>query len=139
MILSIHSLPALINNKRGGIRARIAMAVVTLVVVGVFIVMLLGRNAEQQKFHYDNALTIAEYGLGEALMNLRKNPDWTEGFSDVAYNEGTYSVVLDKKTVNDTTLFTVESTGKSGAVKRSKTVVVALCVSEEGDSVWQKH
>jgi hypothetical protein len=126
-------------RERGGVSIRILMAVVTLAALGVVIALFLARKTEDQKYHYGNALTIAEYGLGEALMQLGQDFRWREGFSQKEYDLGTYSVKLTTRTMHDTLFLTVESTGKSGSARRGKTAVLRLEVSENGDSLWRQH
>jgi hypothetical protein len=128
-----------VENERGGVSLRIVMAIVTLVVVGFFIVMLLGKKGENQKIHYGNALTIAEYGLGEALMRLGENFRWRDGFVNQPYNQGSYSVNLDTARSGDTLFLTVEATGRSGQVERRKTLVLRMEAGEQGDSLWRQH
>ncbi|MBD3390931.1 MAG: hypothetical protein GF418_02710 [Chitinivibrionales bacterium] len=126
-------------TSRGGIPARILMAAATLVVVGVFIVVLLSRKGESQKLHYANALVVAEYGLGEALMKLGENPGWKEGFANVPYKDGSYTVSLTTKERNDSLFLTVKSTGRSGSVRRSKSIVFRGEISAQGDTLWRQH
>ena len=127
------------GNARGGVQTRIIMALVTLAIVGVFIVTFLGKKEESQKFHYANALTIAEYGLGEALMKLGENPKWKEGFESTEYKGGTYEVRLSTQQTNDTLFLTVESVGRSGSVERNKTIIFCSEVTPEGASTWRQH
>jgi hypothetical protein len=128
-----------LRSARGGIRARIIMAAATLVIAGALIVMLLNKNEADERYHYENALTIAEYGWGEALTRLREEPGWTEGFRDVKYKDGSYSVTLTRRQAKDTVLLTVESTGRSGSVDRHKSIVLSLGIGPDGDSVWQQY
>jgi hypothetical protein len=128
-----------LRTARGGVRARILMAAGTLVVAGILIVVLLNKNEADERYHYENALTIAEYGWGEALMRLREEPSWSEGFKDVNYKDGSYTVTLTKEQPKDTVLLKVESVGRSGSVERSKSIVLCLQVGPEGDSLWRQH
>jgi len=130
---------SVVYNARGGIQSRIIMAAATLVVVGIFIIVLLSKKGESQKFHYDNALKIAEYGLAEAMTRLHEDFRWRDGFAAVEYNRGTYTVTLDTRQRQDTLLLTVESTGRSGSVERKMTVVLRCEVTPQGDSIWRQY
>jgi hypothetical protein len=127
------------HHDAGGVSLRILFAAVTLAAVGFLVVLLLTRKNESQKFHYGNALTIAEYGMSEALMKLGQDFKWQEGFLGMKYNHGTYTVTITHRTQGDTLFSDVESTGKSGAAHRKKNIVLRMNVSPQGDSAWTIH
>jgi hypothetical protein len=124
-------------GERGGIAARVLLAVVTLIVVGVFIKVFLDKKEEGQKYHYENALRIAEYGLGQALMQLGQNPSWRAGLPRTSYNEGWYRVSLTTRTNRDTLFLTAESEGSSGPVVRTTSKSFFRTISPRGDTTWQ--
>ena len=55
------------------------------------------------------ALAIAEAGLNDAFSELRADSSWNSGFSDKAFDDGSYTVTVSGSLPN----LTVESTGTS--------------------------
>jgi type II secretory pathway component PulK len=48
------------------------------------------------------ALAIAEAGLNDALSEIRSNSSWTTGFTDKAFNGGSYTVDVNDSTITST-------------------------------------
>jgi Tfp pilus assembly protein PilX len=73
------------------------------------------------------ALTIAEAGLNDALSELRTNSNWSSGFTDKSFNNGSYSTTVCGSLPN----LTLESTGTSqqGFIAR---VAAAITVASSG-------
>jgi hypothetical protein len=137
MTISPHRHYRLGLGERGGIMARVLLAVFTLIIVGVFIKVFLDKKEEGHKYHYENALRIAEYGLGQALMQLGQNPSWRTGLPRTSYNEGWYRVSLSTRTARDTLFLAVESEGCSGPVVRTTSRSFVRTISPRGDTTWQ--
>jgi len=103
----------------------------TVLLVAIFVIALLSAvvigmlqlNTEEIKLVHNqisaaHALAVSEAGLNDAFSELRIDPNWSVGFSDKAFNGGSYTVTVSGSLPN----LTVESTGTSsqGFVARNR-------------------
>jgi len=56
----------------------------------------------QNQIFATEALAIAEAGLNDALSELRVDPNWNTGFTDKAFNAGSYTVNVNGSTITST-------------------------------------
>jgi Tfp pilus assembly protein PilX len=94
----------------------------TVLIMTVFVVALLSAlaigmiqlNTEEiqlmrNQIYAAEALATAEAGLNDAFAELRADSSWSDGFTDKAFNGGSYTVTVSGSLPN----LTVESTGTS--------------------------
>ena len=94
-----------------------SVLLVTIFIVALFSAVVLGMlqiNTEEiqimrNQIYAAQALTIAEAGLNDAFSELRADSSWNSGFSDKAFDDGSYTVTVSGSLPNPT----VESTGTS--------------------------
>lgn len=122
-------------GNEGGIPLRILFLLITLIIVGISIALLLREKQKRHEINYNKALIISEYGLQQALEDLRDSPSLIGKKERTDYNEGWYTVAMDTHTVNDTVLLNVESSGHCGSVYREKEITLKLVVNGS-DSLW---
>lgn len=90
------------------------MAVYVIAMMSALVIGMLQMNTEeiqlmQNHVNLAGAVATAEAGLNDAFYELRNDSSWTTGFTDKAFNGGTYTV-----TVSGTLpTLTVQSTGTS--------------------------
>lgn len=80
------------------------------------------------------ALATAEAGLNDALYEIRADPNWTTGFTDKAFNGGSYDVTVTGTLPN----LTIESQGTSSqsfVAKVQADVTVGLKPSDNNSYV----
>lgn len=127
------------ENKRaresGGVGIRIALAAITLVIIGAAIAFFLNNYQEGLKENHRKAARISEYGLQSALEHLSAEPSWTKGFDRVPYDGGYYTVSLEKSFHRDSALLTVTSRGYLKNASDSRECVLGLSV-HDNDSIW---
>ena len=88
------------------------MAVYVIAMMSALVIGMLQMNTEeiqlmQNHVNLADAIATTEAGLNDAFYELRNDSGWTTGFTDKAFNGGTYSV-----TVSGTLpTLTVQSTG----------------------------
>jgi hypothetical protein len=90
-----------------------SVLLVTIFVIAFLSALVMGMlqmNTEeiqlvQNQIYAAQALATAEAGLNDAFSELRADPNWTAGFSDKAFDGGSYSV--------DVNGYTIISTGTS--------------------------
>jgi hypothetical protein len=56
----------------------------------------------QNQIFAANAAAIAEAGLNDVFSKLRANPNWKAGFTDKAFNGGSYTVDVNDSTITST-------------------------------------
>jgi Tfp pilus assembly protein PilX len=56
----------------------------------------------QNQIFSAEAFATAEAGLNDALSELRVDPDWNAGFTDKAFNGGSYTVDVNDSTITST-------------------------------------
>ena len=80
------------------------------------------------------ALATAEAGLNDALYEIRADPNWADGFTDKAFNGGSYDVTVTGTLPN----LTIESQGTSSqsfVAKVQADVTVGLKPSDSNSNV----
>ena len=65
------------------------------------------------------ALATAEAGLNDALAQLRADRHWRRGYTDKAFNDGSYSVTVDGSTIHSTA---ITASGFTAAMEAEVTV-----------------
>lgn len=116
--------------KRRGDKAGSVLLVVVLVTALLAAVVMghLQMNAEeiqlmQNHVYSAEALATAEAGLNDALAQLRSDSSWDTGFSNKAFNGGSYTVTVDGTSI------TATGTTSRGFVAR---VRAELTISSDG-------
>ena len=90
------------------------MTVFIVALLSALVIGMLQLNTEEIQLMRNHvytaeALAIAEAGLNDAFAELRADSSWTAGFTDKAFNGGSYTVAVSGSLPN----LTVESTGTS--------------------------
>ena len=83
---------------------------ITVFVVALLAVLTMGilqMNTEeiqlmQNQIYAAEALATAEAGLNDAFKELRTDPNWSTGFTDKAFNGGSYTVDVNSTTITST-------------------------------------
>lgn len=102
------------KTKRKNNGSVMLMAVYVIAMMSALVIGMLQMNTEeiqlmQNHVNLAGAVVTAEAGLNDAFYELRNDSSWTTGFTDKAFNGGTYTV-----TVSGTLpTLTVQSTGTS--------------------------
>ena len=82
-----------------------AIAFLSALVMGMLQMNTEEIQLVQNQIYAAQALATAEAGLNDAFSEFRADPNWTAGFSDKAFEGGSYSV--------DVNGYTITSTGTS--------------------------
>lgn len=102
------------KTKRKNNGSVMLMTVYVIAMMSALVIGMLQMNTEevqlmQNHVNLAGAVATAEAGLNDAFYELRNDSSWTTGFTDKAFNGGTYTV-----TVSGTLpTLTVQSTGTS--------------------------
>jgi hypothetical protein len=123
------------RSQSGGVAARVLLACVTLVGIGVLIAFMLQHYQEQQRENHRKAGTISEYGLQVTLERLSAETSWGGDTGKVQYDGGWYTVALRRFTRNDTLMLELKSEGHMGSATDTRDCLLSLLV-KNGDSVW---
>ena len=99
------------------------IALLSVVVLGVLQVNTEEMQLMQNHVRAAQAQAIAEAGLNDVLAQLRSDAEWDAGFTDKAFDGGSYTVTVDGATV------TATGTTSSGFVAR---VAAELTISPAG-------
>jgi type II secretory pathway component PulK len=83
---------------------------ITILVIALLSALVMGMlqmNTEEiqlvrNHIYAVQALAIAEAGLNDALSEIRSNSSWTTGFTDKAFNGGSYTVDVNDSTITST-------------------------------------
>jgi len=83
------------------------MAIFATALLSVLVMGMLQMNTEeiqivQNQIFAAEALAIAEAGLNDAFSELRVDPNWNAGFTDKAFNDGSYTVNVNGSTITST-------------------------------------
>lgn len=119
----------------GGIKLRVLLAALTLVILGAAVVVLVRSYQRDLRVHHREALQVSEDGLLRALQKLQREPSWSEGFGKTEHPNGWYKVTMSLETDRGEKEMTVASEGHSGPAVRRQISVLHLKM-HEGDSVW---
>lgn len=127
-----------IKTQFGGVKIRVLVATMTLLIIGGIMFGLLQSSSQEQQISQRKALAISEYGLLTALQKIGEQPSWNSGFSKVAYEDGWYEVRIENMVENDTVLLKIVSIGHYESVAETRQCVLRLNISG-GDSIWVRH
>ena len=83
------------------------MVVFTIALLSVLVMGMLEINTEeyqliQNQIYSAKALAIAEAGLNDAFSEIRADSNWNTGFSDKAFEGGSYTVDVNSNTITST-------------------------------------
>jgi len=101
----------------GKFRHKGSVLLITIFVIALLAAVVMGMlqlSTEEIKLVHNQisaaqALAVAEAGLNDAFSELRVDSSWNSGFTDKAFNGGSYTVTVSGSLPN----LTVESTGTS--------------------------
>ena len=119
----------------GGIKLRVLLAALTLVIVGTAVVVLVRSYQRDLRVHHREALQVSEDGLLRALEKLQQEPSWSAGFPKTEHPNGWYTVSMERKADGGRQEMTVIAEGHSGPAVRRQICVLHLKMHEV-DSVW---
>ncbi len=97
------------------------VALISAVTVGILEINTEEIQLMQNHVHIAEALAIADAGIEDAIMNLRQDKDWQEGFQAKPFAGGRYTVDL-RKTGKVITISSL-GTNASGSKARIETDV----------------
>lgn len=83
------------------------MVVFVIALLSALVVGMLQMNTEEIQLVYNQicaaeALATAEAGLNDAFAEIRTDSTWTAGFTDKAFNGGSYTVAVADSTITST-------------------------------------
>ncbi len=83
------------------------VAIFVIALLAVLTMGILQMNTEEiqlmrNQIYAAGALATAEAGLNDALSEIRADSSWTTGFTDKAFNSGTYTVDVNGTTITST-------------------------------------
>lgn len=106
------------TNQRGG-ALLITLAIMTMLTIGAILAVNTAQTDIDLSFnqlHADQAFYVAEAGLTQSFMQLKADNDWNDGFVNVAFEDGLYSVAVidsfDQEELVDTVI--LRATGSRG-------------------------
>jgi len=97
------------NNGSVMLIAIFAIALLSAIVIGMLEINTEELQLMRNQIFSIYALAIAEAGLNDAFAEIRSDDTWTTGFTDKAFNSGSYTVTVADALPNRT----VTSTGTS--------------------------
>jgi type II secretory pathway component PulK len=71
-----------------------AIALMTTITVGILVMTTEELQLMQNQLYAANAMCTAEAGLNDALAQIRSSSSWTTGFTNKAFNSGSYTVTV---------------------------------------------
>jgi Tfp pilus assembly protein PilX len=85
------------KRKNGG--SAFLMVIFVIALMAAVVMGMLAMNTEEiqvmrNQIYTAEALAIAEAGLNDAFAEMRADSSWTTGFTDKAFNGGSYTVTL---------------------------------------------
>ena len=91
-------------SHRGSVLLLAIFAVALLAAVAIGVLQLNTEEIQLVRNHIGaaEALATAEAGLNDAFSQLRNDPNWTAGFADKAFNDGSYTVDVNDLTITST-------------------------------------
>jgi len=83
------------------------MVVFVIALLSALVVGILQMNTEEIQLVRNQicaaeALATVEAGLNDAFSEIRTDPNWTTGFTDKAFNGGSYTVDVNDSTITST-------------------------------------
>ena len=89
-----------------------ALALFSVIVMGMLEINTEELQLMQNHVYSSQALAVAEAGLNDAFSELRADSAWNAGFSDKAFEGGSYSVVVNGNTITSTGISTQGYVGR---------------------------
>ena len=86
-----------------------AIALIATITMGILVMTTEELQLMQNQLYAANAMCTAEAGLNDAFASIRSNSGWTTGFTNKAFNSGSYTVTVAGTLPNRT----ITSTGTS--------------------------
>ena len=86
-----------------------AIALIATITVGILVMTTEELQLMRNQLYAANAMCTAEAGLNDAFASIRSNSGWTTGFTNKAFNSGSYTVTVAGTLPNRT----ITSTGTS--------------------------
>ena len=71
-----------------------AIALMTTITVGILVMTTEELQLMQNQLYAANAMCTAEAGLNDAFAQIRSSSSWTTGFTNKAFNSGSYTVAV---------------------------------------------
>ena len=68
-----------------------AIALMTTITVGILVMTTEELQLMQNQLYAANAMCTAEAGVNDALAQIRSSSSWTTGFTNKAFNSGSYT------------------------------------------------
>jgi len=90
------------NNGSVMLIAIFAIALLSAMVMGMLQMNIEEIQLTQNQIYAAQALATAEAGLNDAFSELRIDPNWSAGFTDKAFNGGSYTVDVNDSTITST-------------------------------------
>ena len=135
-----HPYVKVLDSKYGGIRSRVTFAIITLVVIGSVLFLFLENQRKLNKYNYEKAIMISEYGFQQAMQQAYKqlnNNEKIEGIDKTEYDEGWYEVDMSSSRKDSILTLIVKSKGICGKQSVVKEESIPLIRSfKDNDSVW---
>ncbi len=78
------------------------IALLSAVVMGILQLSTEEIQLMRNQIYATQAVATAEAGLNDALSEIRADSSWTTGFTDKAFNSGTYTVDVNGTTITST-------------------------------------
>jgi hypothetical protein len=135
-----HPCVKVLDSKYGGIRSRVSFAIITLVVIGSVLFLFLENQRKLNKYNYEKAIMISEYGFQQAMQQAYKqlnSNETIEGIEKTEYDEGWYEVDMSSSRKDSILTLIVRSKGMCGKQSVVKEESIPLIRSfKDNDSVW---
>lgn len=135
-----HSYSRVLKSCNGGIRSRVTFAIITLVVIGSVLFLFLENQRKLNKYNYEKAIMISEYGFQQAMQQAYRqlnNNAKIEGIEKTEYDEGWYEVEILSSRKDSILTLAVKSKGSCGKQSVVKEESIPLVRSfKDNDSVW---
>jgi Tfp pilus assembly protein PilX len=102
------------NGKFGHKGSALVLTIFVVALLAAVVMGMLQINTEEiqvmrNQIYAAEAMGIAEAGLNDAFYEIRADISWNSGFTDKAFNDGSYTVIVGGSAPN----LTITSTGTS--------------------------
>jgi len=104
-----------------------AIALVATITMGILVMTTEEVELIDNQLYAAQAMCAAEAGLNDAFASIRSNSSWTTGFTNKAFNGGSYTVTVTGTLPNRT--ITSTGTSSQGYIARMATDVTINTVS----------
>jgi len=117
IILNLLGVHSIMKGKKGSVQSFtvFTISIISLLALATVILFYVTDQIRERSLNRKNAQEIAEYGMMIALKKIEEEPAWTQGFSNIKYKGGYYSIKIVK---NDDNTFKAISTGFINNVKK---------------------